>query len=317
MRVKEFKEMSDTELLQMADDCFANMPVRGSQEHPGLLLQAQFYMNEVDRRNESKISRRDFRMELTVIALILLEVIIGIGGIVFGIVEGNKQVEILNRMNASTAATATATQGVNTASQDQATKLKNLSDEQTKSLDSLREMNDKLQSSVKQTTDMAVAMQEQLKILKEEQANRLAQLAKKPRLEINVGSTPLRSAQVTAFNARELTDSKAVYDVSLINLGDATATKGTLRIVILAKDVSLESSALGTQRVYEEPNSDTHTFLIPFDYIRPNVRIPMSIVFNYQKRQQPFVVMFNVDADEISAGTFLGALPILPPQPVN
>src|SRR5712671_2429389 len=106
MRVAEFKKKSDDELLQMADDCFALVEMRGVQEEPAHLLKAQFYMNELDRRHDAKIARRDFRMELAVIALILLEVIIGIGGTVFGIREGNKQAAILDRMDRSTAATA-------------------------------------------------------------------------------------------------------------------------------------------------------------------------------------------------------------------
>jgi hypothetical protein len=86
-------------LLALADSCFAQMPERGSQEHAGLLLQAQFYMNEVARRHDSTIARRDLILELIIIGLIVAE-------IAFGIVEGNKQAAILDQMNASASATA-------------------------------------------------------------------------------------------------------------------------------------------------------------------------------------------------------------------
>src|ERR1700722_5413256 len=122
MRVAEFKKKSDDELLQMADDCFALVEARGVQEEPAHLLKAQFYMNAVDRRHDAKIARRDFVLELIIIALILAEII-------FGIVEGNKQASILDNMNRSTGATATATQGANTFSQEQATRLKALGEE--------------------------------------------------------------------------------------------------------------------------------------------------------------------------------------------
>src|ERR1700738_1783417 len=59
------------------------------------------------------------------------------------------------------------------ASTEQATVLSDVVDEQKKSVASLTQMNEKLQMSVKKTTDMASAMQEQLAILQEEQANRL------------------------------------------------------------------------------------------------------------------------------------------------
>jgi hypothetical protein len=76
------------------------------------LLEAQFYMSELDRREaekERKESRRiatlDFRMELAVIALIALEPIVAIWGIVIGLRESKeqaaitqKQIEMLDRV---------------------------------------------------------------------------------------------------------------------------------------------------------------------------------------------------------------------------
>ena len=83
-----------------------------------------------------------------------------------------------------------------------------------------------------------------------------------------------------------------------------------LRIIAFAKDVTVDCSS-SFQRLYEEPNS-TVTILVPFEFIRPGVNIPMALTFNYPKGQAPFVVMFNVDADEIPTGTFLGGLNINP-----
>jgi len=313
MRVEEFKKKTDDELLQTADDCFGLVEARGVQEEPAHLLKAQFYMNEVDRRHDAKIARRDFLMELIVIALILLEVIIGVGGIAYSVVEGNKQAEILDRMDKSTAATATATRGVNTSSQDQAAKLKTLADEQTKSLASLGQMNDKLQSSLRRTGRMVSAMEEQLKILKEEQAIRQAQLAKKPKLEINISGSPLISTRQDALKAREFTATRAGYDLSLTNSGDATATGGLLRVMVMAKDVNLDPSS-GFQRPYEEPDSAVHTFLLNFGNLRPRVTLPMRITFVFPKGQEQFMVMLNVDADEIATGTYLGSMQVTPPK---
>ena len=316
MRVKEFQEKNEAELFQLADECFAKLEERGVQEQPALLLQAQYYLQEVARRHDSKVARRDFRLELLVIALILLEVVIGIAGIVYGIREGNEQAVILSQMNASAAATAATIADVKKASLDQAARLKALADEQTKSLDSLSQMNDKLRASVKQTSDMTVAMQEQLRILKEDQASRQAQLAKKPKLELYAGTVPLSSLLSVPIKAREFKEQTAKYDLYLRNLGDATATKGILRVVIFAKDPSFESS-VQVQRPYEEPDSVTHTFLMPFDYLRPNVAIPMSITFTYPKGQEPFTVMFNIDVDELPSATPLGNITIRPPKPEN
>jgi hypothetical protein len=115
MRTKEFKDLSKEELLQKADECFAVMdahPVKAAK-----LLEAQFYMNEVDRRENDAIAMRDFRMarrsyemEWWVIVLIGLELVIAVGGFVYGVHEGNKQWTVLDHMDKSTAATATALQ---------------------------------------------------------------------------------------------------------------------------------------------------------------------------------------------------------------
>ena len=219
-------------------------------------------------------------------------------------------------MNASAAETATMMKDVKTASLEQAAKLKTLTEEETKSIDSLKEMNLNLRASVKQTSNMTEAMQQQLQILKEDQAHRQSQLAKKPKLEFNVGSVPVNTFFNTSLKAREFTDTHATYDVSLKNSGDANATKGTLRVIIFAKEASLQSNA-PVQRPYEEPDSPSHTFLMPFDYLRPTVTIPMSITFNYPKGQSPFTVVFNVDVEELPAATPLGSMIIKPPKTEN
>jgi hypothetical protein len=300
----------------LADDCFADMDRSAPGQHPGHLLRAQFYMNEIDRRQSHRArqqdistARRDFVMELIVIALILAEVI-------FGIVEGNKQAQILNQMNTSTGATAAVMKDVKTSSSEQAMHLKTLTDEQIKSLDSLKEMNEKLQFSVKKTADMAVAMQEQLGILKEEQAGRQAQLAKKPKLELDIGSVPLDTFFKVNFKEREQTDTTITFDFTLKNLGDATATKGSIRAIVTAKDVSLRCNCR-FELVNEAADSPTHTFLIAFDYLRSKVIVLLPITFSYPKGQKPFDVIFNVDADELPTATPLGNIRITPRQPSN
>jgi hypothetical protein len=169
---------------------------------------------------------------------------------------------------------------------------------------------------VKQTGDMTTAMQQQLQILKEDQASRQAQLAKKPKLELDLGIVPINAFFNVPLKAREFTDTHAAYDMVLKNLGDATATKGVLRVVILAKEASLQSNLL-VQRPYEEPDSPSHTFLMPFDYLRPTVSLPMSMSFNYPKGQPPFTVIFNVDVDELPPATLLGSITISPPKSAN
>jgi hypothetical protein len=301
MRVEEFETLKKKQLREKANECFNRIEGAGHEQTPALLLEAQFYLREIDRRGESWIAWRDLVLELVIIGLIGWEIL-----------EGNKQAEILRQMSASAEATATATKDVNASARDQATELKTLTKEETKSLDSLSEMNKGLHASLKQTIDMTVAMREQLKMLKEEQANRQAELAKKPKLEIYLGSILLTPTALLQATARQSTEDRSIYDVVLRNSGVATATKGTLRVILIGRGAWLESTA-GAHRVYEQPDSEIHTFLIPFDYLRPNVQIPMSFTIGYPKREQmPIIVNFNVDVDELPVATPLGTLVIVP-----
>jgi hypothetical protein len=62
------------------------------------LLEAQFYMIELDRRHDARIARRDFRMELVVIGLIGLELIAATWGMWLGSKESNEQAQTMERV---------------------------------------------------------------------------------------------------------------------------------------------------------------------------------------------------------------------------
>lgn len=119
MKVEEFRNLSDDQLREKANECLANVDdLRYAALHAAKLLQAQLYMNEINTRNDEKIAERDekmagrsYKLEIWVIILIGLELLIGLGGIAIGCREGNQQVGVLQEMKKSTAATATLLQG--------------------------------------------------------------------------------------------------------------------------------------------------------------------------------------------------------------
>jgi hypothetical protein len=302
MRVEEFESTSKKQLRAKANERFARLDTAGGLDRPAILAEAQFYLREIDRRYESWISWRDLILEIVVIILIGLE-------LYFGITEGNKQAMILNQVNSSTAATADTMKVLQKAQQA-------LLDEQTKSLTSLTQMNEKLQTSVQKTGDMAAAMQEQLKILQEEQSSRLAEQAKKPKMELDAGVIPLNTLIAVSPKPREESETKVMFDLSLRNIGDAAARNGLLRVIVNAKDVRLECSS-PYQFLYEEPEATTHVMIVPFQLMRTNSNIAMSITANFPKGQQPFSILFNVDADEISTATLLGGINYRPIKPLN
>lgn len=75
--------------------------------------QAQLYVAELNRREDARNAARDYKMERWVIVLIAAELVLAVIGIITGWREGNnqirkvdKQIEILDTLNRSSAATA-------------------------------------------------------------------------------------------------------------------------------------------------------------------------------------------------------------------
>lgn len=323
MRAQEFDSASVEELQEMANDCFdrAELPddalnnfIVPADERMRLLMKAQFYLTAVARKRDEATAKRDFKLEVAVIVLIGIEILLSIGFGLWGIHEGNKQADILDKLRGSTDATASAMLGSSGS-------LKALDDGQAQSLDRLKEMNDKLKGSLTATGTMASATRKQLKILEQEQADRTAQLAKKPRLLLSIGSIPLMPGPFNAlhypsFPIREQTDTSMTVDSGIVNQGNASATRVQLRVIVDATDVSLSANANLIQ-TNEPPDNPFRTSLINLDLIRPNVNVPITLTFFFPKGRAAFQVIFNVDADQIETATPLGVLTVSPRKPVN
>ena len=73
MRLTEIEKLKRTELKQRVDEAFALADEKG----PAYLMQAQFYMRELEHRRDSWVSIRDFILEVVVIALIGWEIWMG------------------------------------------------------------------------------------------------------------------------------------------------------------------------------------------------------------------------------------------------
>lgn len=115
MNLKEFEKATKDELRQKASECFALAESEPSGDDKiRHLLSAQFYLHEVEQREQSFISIRDLVLEIIVIVLIGLE-------IYFGIVGGNQQLKVLGKLSGSndeTAKTLTAVRQAQEASLD-------------------------------------------------------------------------------------------------------------------------------------------------------------------------------------------------------
>ena|SRR2546427_9734771 len=95
MTYEKFVKATKADLVNKANECFATAAAAGNLNKPAALLEAQFYVGEIDRRDQNRISRSDFWLEIIVISLIGLE-------IVFGYFQGR----VLDRLEQSASATA-------------------------------------------------------------------------------------------------------------------------------------------------------------------------------------------------------------------
>jgi hypothetical protein len=101
MKAEEFENATPRDLRRKANECFEMLENSGSHEKPALLIEAQFYLDEIEHRKQDKVAFRDLILELVVIFLIALE-------LYFGITGGNQQLNVLKQLGASTGATASA-----------------------------------------------------------------------------------------------------------------------------------------------------------------------------------------------------------------
>lgn len=321
MKAEDFDKASIKELQALADKCFkaAQSPleeveISGFYAEPSprilddpaklrLLLEAQFYLTDVARKRDEEVATRDRKLEIWVIILIGVEILLSLIGIGLTIYEGRQQGRVLSNIEKSTSDSAGAMSAARTL-------LESLSASQTASLDHLKQMDSNLQSSQKLTGAMASATRNQLQILAQEQADRQAQLAKKPSLRLYIDNAPL-SGMTFSFKPRTETDTSVSFDFSLVNEGSAVATKPLMRVIVGNKFVSLTSTTR-VERPVESPDSPIHVFLLPLDDLRSRVSIPMTLTFTYPAETKSFGVSFNIDANEIETGTPLGSINLTP-----
>jgi len=113
LKLANIRSMTEEELERVVEDCFEYAPDTIPVDRLAILLEAQFYQTELDRRKSSWVEQRSFWLEIAVIVLILGEILLSIYGIRLAIREAkddtvamDKQNTILNDLQTSTHATA-------------------------------------------------------------------------------------------------------------------------------------------------------------------------------------------------------------------
>jgi hypothetical protein len=64
MTLDELEKSSKKKLRQKISECFTFAEIRGVEERPGHLAEAEFYMRELEHRRDSWVSRRDLFLEV-------------------------------------------------------------------------------------------------------------------------------------------------------------------------------------------------------------------------------------------------------------
>ncbi len=110
MTFEQFEKARPEDLKAQAKECFdlINSPQIPNEFQVAKLLEAQFYMQELDRRHGSWVATRDLILEIVVIVLIGAEIVLAVKQ---GVDEGvmmDKQNAILSKLNDSSSATATS-----------------------------------------------------------------------------------------------------------------------------------------------------------------------------------------------------------------
>jgi hypothetical protein len=113
MNIEELSVFSEDELRSRANACLKDYDVASAMTRQHLIVESQFYLAEIERRKQAqdrseseRIANRDYKLELWVIGLIGAELLLAFAGIVIGWIEGSKQVDVLDNLNKSGAATA-------------------------------------------------------------------------------------------------------------------------------------------------------------------------------------------------------------------
>src|SRR6266481_3908892 len=203
MRVNELEKQTLNQLKAGADSCFHDASVNDRDlvnvEH---LLKAQVYLAEIAHRYDAKIARRDLFLEIVVIVLIAAEI-----GIAW--MEGRSQSRALDAMAGNANQSVIAMKSVSDS-------LSKLNDKQDHSLEAQRTANQNLQDSLRQTTSMATALRQQLKIIESDQAARLTQAAKKPKFQVTINGKLLSTPYLPVI-ARDQTETSQTYDLVVTN----------------------------------------------------------------------------------------------------
>ena len=161
------------------------------------------------------------------------------------------------------------------------------------------------------TAATAKLQTETLELLRKQEADR----AKKPRLVLYVGNTPIDKATVRLTSVAGNPQDMASLDLSVKNLGDAAVSAFQLHMLTPA-GAGLIVQGFGIYPEFGPPlprNAQRWTLQLPQLPVGETKSIQAQV--HVLKGHAAFKVAFTADAPELQAVIPLGSLTVLPPQP--
>jgi hypothetical protein len=159
---------------------------------------------------------------------------------------------------------------------------------------------------------MNTAMQNQLDILRQDQRQRLKELAKKPQIRLLSGGVPLDSLPLHPISAKELTATNATYEFVLTNVGDANAKNFYVHIGTHNKNVILSADNASQKLLMPSDQNVSSAISLPLQIIIPDGQLALVIRCQYPAGTKPFDVQFWANGENVP-NVSLGSINVTPP----
>jgi hypothetical protein len=305
MNIEELSKMTESELRTRANVCLERLETESAMEREHHVAEAQFYLAEIRRRRQreeraedAQIAHRDYKLEVWVIVLIGLEILLSIAGLIMSHVEAGNQTVVLNGLK-------TDLDNLNISSSNTAVTLASLATAQDSTLATEKQ-------NATTISSMNSAMQNQLNILRQDQQQRLKELAKKPILRLLSGNIPIDSLSERPLLAKELTATNATYEFVLTNIGDTNGRNFFVHIGTDNKNVTLSTDNGSQKLLIPSDQNVVNAISVPLQIMVSSGKLVLVVKCQYPAGTKPFNIIFWANGENVP-NVSLGSIKVTPP----
>lgn len=324
MNVEELSTLTVDDLRERANASLAGVSEMSAMERQHHLVEAQFYIDEIERRAErqdrretSRIATRDLILEIIVIVLIGVEIYIGWKAIQAGNVDSDKQAGILSTLKQSVDA-------LNNSTAQTARETVALSNAQAQALETEKQTLSAMRNQLNILKDDQKQMQEQGNLLAEQLENMRSQTSvlqrqwerenQRPSVLVIVGSNVLHPDSLLSIDWKKPKQTRVVMSFSLRNIGTATLRRPQLRADVelpaRLECVLYSGTMLDIENPCTIPSPQLPDILADTDestnqqHVRKQSDLNLYVSFIVPDESTGFRVHYTVSADNLSAAVY-------------